>query len=87
MLAASPRRELATALIDFLNRPEIAARVAAFAHCATPNKAAEKLLPREFLQDPVIYPGQEQLLRSEFPRQLSARVFKLTNTVAARLFD
>ncbi len=87
VLASSPRRDLAVALVDFLNRPRIAARVAAFVHYATPNRAAEQFLPREFFQDPVIYPGQEQLRRSEFPRQLPARALKLTNTVAARLFD
>jgi spermidine/putrescine transport system substrate-binding protein len=58
-------KDLAYRFIDFLNRPEIAARNAAFTHYASPNRAAEALLPPEHLNDPVVYPPPEVLARCE----------------------
>ncbi len=64
-IGARGRRSLAAAFIDFLNRPEIAARNARYVFYATPNRAAEALLPAEFLQDPLIYPDAKTLAHSE----------------------
>lgn len=76
VLQGSPHRDLAMAFIDFLNQPEIAARNARFVHYATPNLAAEKLLPAEFLGHPVIYPPAETLVNSEYYTSLPPRVEK-----------
>jgi spermidine/putrescine transport system substrate-binding protein len=85
--AQSPRKKLAAKFIDFLNRPEIAARNALWVKYATPNTAAEKYLPESFLQDPIIYPSQEILERSEPFAPLSPRVIKALNASMNRLLN
>jgi spermidine/putrescine transport system substrate-binding protein len=83
VMQSSPRKKLATDFINFLNEPENAARLAEFLYYATPNLAAEKLLPTAFLQDPTIYPSATTLKKSEFAVPLSPRVTKRYN----RIFD
>ena len=81
----SNKKELAMQFINFLNEPEVAARVAEFVYYATPNKAAEQYLPKEYFEDPIIYPSEEQLSRSEFHRPLAPRAQRLTNELVAGL--
>ncbi|RMF16493.1 MAG: spermidine/putrescine ABC transporter substrate-binding protein [Gammaproteobacteria bacterium] len=74
----SPRARLAEAFINFLNDPEVNARNTQHIFYATPNKAAEKYLPENFLRDPVIYPDATVLQRSEvftpWPGELNRRM-------------
>jgi len=70
-VAARGDQTLALSFIDFLNRPEIAARNARYLSYATPNLAAEKLLPAAFLDDPLIYPPTATLARCEHYKPLS----------------
>ena len=84
---ASTKKDLAYQFIDFLNEPEIAARLAQFVYFATPNKAAEGLLPREFIEDPVIYPDAATLQRSEVYSHLPAKVIRRINGIFARLLQ
>jgi len=84
---ASRRKGLAHKFINFLNEPVIAARLARFVHCATPNRAAEALLPRQFLEDPIIYPGPEALKRSEIYTHLPPRALRRRNSIFARLLQ
>jgi len=56
---------LAAAFLDFINRPEVAARNAADLSYATANLAAERLLPAQLTQDPLIYPDAATLARCE----------------------
>lgn len=76
VLRASPRKASAKKFIDFLNEPEIAARLAQYVYYATPNLAAEALLPADFRADPVIYPSGMALDNSEFYRPLTPRAQK-----------
>ena len=69
--ATSTHKALANAFIDFLNRPEVAARNAQGIYYATPNRAAEALLPADFRADPLVYPDAETLTRCELYRRLS----------------
>ena len=78
-------KQLAYAFIDFLNEPENAAQLARFVYYATPNQAAEKLLPAEFLKDPVIYPDAAVLERSESYKPLPPQTIKLRNSLFLRL--
>ena len=87
VLESSSNKKLAADFVNFLNQPDMAARVALFVHYATPNDAAEKRLPGDFLQDPVIYPPEAVLDRSEFYRELPARVAKRRNAIFARLLQ
>lgn len=70
--AKSRQIPLAAAFIDFLNRPEIAARNARFLYYATPNQAAEALLPKAFRSDRRIYPDNATLERCESHKPLPA---------------
>jgi len=85
--AASPHPELAAAFLDFINDPERAARNARELHLATPNTAARALLPREMLDDPVIYPDESSLKNAEFYRRLSTRAARRRAAIVARVLD
>jgi spermidine/putrescine transport system substrate-binding protein len=71
--AKSNHPDLAHAFIDFVNEPENAARNAEYVYYATPNRAAEKLLPKKFREDPHVYPPAHILRKSEFFGKLTPR--------------
>lgn len=81
VLKSSPRKELAQKFINFLVEPKNSARFAEFAYYATPNKAAEKFLPKEFLEDKAIYPSKQILEKSEFQEIISPRAAKIRNRI------
>ncbi len=56
--------------IDFLNRPDIAAKNVEFVYYASPNAAATELIPAEILEDPGIYPPAEVMARMEWLKPL-----------------
>lgn len=64
--AGAANKEGALLFIDFLLRPEIAARIAEEFRYTTPNKAAFALLPEELQNDPIVSPRPEDLVNSEF---------------------
>ena len=57
--------EGAYALINFLLRPDVAARNAEYIGYATPNKTAMEQLPEEVTQDTAFYPDDELIARLE----------------------
>lgn len=57
--AGAANIEAAHKMIDFLLRPDNAAKIAVEIGYPTPVKAAYKLLPEEFANDPSIFPPQE----------------------------
>ncbi len=85
VLQSSPKKELAYKFINFLNEPQNAARLAEFLYYATPNKAAEKLLPADFIKDTIIYPPKEILDKSEAYQVLTPRALKKINTIFSRV--
>jgi spermidine/putrescine transport system substrate-binding protein len=86
-IGASARNpKLAHAFLNFINEPEKAAQQARYAFTATPNLAAEKLLPKDFLENPVIYPDQASLKNSESYKPLSPRGQRQRNSIAAHIF-
>lgn len=87
VLSASINKTAAKQFINFLNEPEIAARLAQFVHSATPNLAAEAILPAEFKSDPVIYPSVEALEKSETYHRLSTRAQKRRAAIFSRLMN
>ncbi len=64
--AKSKNVEAAHKMIDFLLRPEIAARLALEIGYPTPVKAAYPLLPKSFKDDPSIYPPQSVMDKGEW---------------------
>lgn len=85
--SASTNKTLAMEFLNFINEPENAARLAEFVYYATPNKAAEKHLPAEFFEDPVIYPPQAFLERSEFYQVLPPRTARRYNSIFANIVE
>lgn len=81
VMAKSTKKKLAMDFINFLNEPQHAAEHAQYMYYATPNAGAEKLLPKEFLTDPVIYPTNEIMEKCEIGKKLPARVYKKRNTI------
>ncbi len=63
---SSRHKDQAMAFIDYLQRPEVMAKLSADLHSPTPNVAARKLLPPDVLADPDVYPPQDILERCEF---------------------
>ncbi|MFT6913744.1 MAG: spermidine/putrescine transport system substrate-binding protein [Motiliproteus sp.] len=63
---------LASAFLNFINEPENAAEMVQYVYYATPNKAAEKYLPAEFLANQTIYPPNGD-----------ARAFRVLSTLKA----
>lgn len=63
--ANTPNKALAYRFLNFISDPEIAALNAAQLAVATPNAAAQALLPEAIRQDPSIYPPEEVLARSQ----------------------
>ncbi|WP_319782879.1 spermidine/putrescine ABC transporter substrate-binding protein [Oceanisphaera sp. IT1-181] len=76
LAAKASNPTLAHHFVDFINRPEQAAKNALYLNNATPNQAAEALLPPEFLNDPQIYPDKAKLAKSETHQILSPRLIK-----------
>lgn len=87
VLSASANKAAAKQFINFLNEPEIAAQLAKYIYYATPNLAAEALLPAEFKNDPVIYPDGEAIKKSESYQRLPARTQKARAAIFSRIVN
>jgi spermidine/putrescine transport system substrate-binding protein len=66
ILRESKRQEMAHRFLDYLLRPEVAARIAETMKTATCNGPARKHLPRDMQNSPAYYPSQETLDRGEW---------------------
>jgi spermidine/putrescine transport system substrate-binding protein len=87
VLESSRNKPLAWEFLNFLNEPENAAQLAQYVYYATPNKAAEKLLPDDFLENPVVYPPASVLTGSEFYKPLSPNAVRRRNTAFSRIMQ
>lgn len=61
-----PHRENAYKFVNFMLRPDIAAKIAIDNNYPTANLAAQKLLPPEMRNSPIVYPSHEVLKRGEY---------------------
>lgn len=77
ILRESRRTGLAHQFIDYLLRPEVAASIVKATQTATANAAAQRLLPSEMRENPVLYPPAEVLARGEWFQAQSAASQKL----------
>lgn len=75
----SQNKAAAFAFINFINEPDVAAKIAEYVHYATPNKAGDKLLSEEHHSDPIINPPPDVLERSEIYQILPPRAMKKWN--------
>lgn len=73
----SPHKDNAYAFINFLLRDDIAKEIALYTGFPIANLAAQKQLPEEIRNNPVIYPSPEVLRRGEFQIDLSDNTLSL----------
>lgn len=85
--AASKKKALAYAFINFINQPNIAARQAKYLNYATPNKSAEKLLDKRFLNNTIIYPDEKALAKSEYWLTLKTKTQLKRDIIVSRLLQ
>jgi spermidine/putrescine-binding protein len=62
----APHKKTAEVFINYLLRPEVAARLVAFTRHGSPNAGARALLPPALLNDPTVLPSEEALARLEW---------------------
>lgn len=72
-------KEGAYAFINFMLRPEIAAKNAQYVGYATPNKDALALLPEEVTSDESFYPSEEAMEKMEVYENLGTNLLSLYN--------
>ncbi|MBF0182392.1 MAG: spermidine/putrescine ABC transporter substrate-binding protein [Magnetococcales bacterium] len=79
------RREATHAFLDFLNEPAMASKNAQFLHYATPNRGALAMADPAYLADPIVFPPEEVLRKSETIRPVAPRTQRKINEIMARL--
>ena len=67
--ADAPSPDLAHAFIDYVNRPEVMAKIASFVSYASGNQAARLLIAPAVRDNPAVYP----------PEDVMARLFTVTS--------
>ncbi|TKB50515.1 extracellular solute-binding protein [Ferrimonas sediminicola] len=72
--AGAENVEAAHKLINFLLRPEVAAKVCQEVGYPTPNKTAKAMLDPEFANNPIIYPPSEVIEAGEFQSDVGEAV-------------
>lgn len=70
ILRSSRRQKTAETFINYLLRPEVAARIVRYTMHASPNEAARAHLPRTILENPAVYPPVEAMTRLEAIRDV-----------------
>jgi spermidine/putrescine transport system substrate-binding protein len=73
----APHQANAYKFLNFMLRPDVAKAVAISNHFATPNLAAQKLLPAEVRNNPIIYPSHETLRRGELQTNIDDAALQL----------
>lgn len=81
----SRHKAAAEAYINFLCDPEIAAANVDYIGYSTPESAAKKLLPKEVVGNPIFYPDQKILDRSEIFTNLPDDTNRLLDTLWAEV--
>jgi spermidine/putrescine transport system substrate-binding protein len=82
--ATSPNQYTAELFLNYMLRPEVTGRLISLSYYPMPNDAAAPFIDPVVLNDPVIYPGNEQLRNAELLLPLSAAGQRLHDAVWAR---
>lgn len=85
VMADSPRKQIAYDFINFLYRPDIAARNSEEVYVASPMKQARAMQSKEFLEDETVYPPKNRLATSQSYRRLSPEAVVLRNRITSSL--
>jgi spermidine/putrescine transport system substrate-binding protein len=71
MSKEAPNKDNAYKFLDFLLRPEIAAKIADITNFTTPNKAADEFLPEDYRNNPMLYISDEVAENTSFYRNVA----------------
>jgi len=85
ILSSSTKKKVATAFINFINRPKIAALNAQELWVATPNISALQYVSDEFLDDSRVFPSAEMSKKSELYQVLTNESIRLRNRIVYQL--
>jgi len=85
ILSSSAKKKAATAFINFINRPKIAALNAQELWVATTNLSALQHVSDEFLEDNKVFPSAEMFKNSEFYKELTHSSTRLRNRIIHQL--
>jgi spermidine/putrescine transport system substrate-binding protein len=77
----SPNEYTAELFLNFLMRPEVSAMIANENHYATPNEAANPFIDPDLLNNPVIFPSNDDLVNAELILPLTAQGQKLYDEI------
>ncbi len=80
-------KNLAYAFLNFLQRPDVAARIARYTNFATSNLTAQSLLPKSFVENQAIFPSPETLSKSEIDEELPIEVAKEYARIMTNLIE
>lgn len=81
----APHPENAHKFINFILDAEVGAAVADFIQYATPNEAAKKLMPPEYVNNPAVFPSDEVIQRCEPPLYRGEKVVQLLDAAWTRI--
>ncbi|KRD64303.1 spermidine/putrescine ABC transporter substrate-binding protein [Ensifer sp. ENS10] len=85
VVAKSPNKDRALALLDYLGSPGSAAANALALNMPTASRAAYALLPEEVRADPAIYPSPDILAKSQYQQELSTESVQLRRRIISTL--
>jgi spermidine/putrescine transport system substrate-binding protein len=85
ILSGAPNKKLAKEFINYLNKPEIAAKNAEYLYFATPNKEALKHTSEKYKNNNIIFPSDDVLKSSETYKDLPPRILRKINNITASL--
>ncbi len=81
----APHPDNAHAFINYLLDAEVGASLADYIQYATPNEAAKKLMPPEYVNNPAIFPSDEVIARSEPPKYRGEEATRLLDIAWTRI--
>ena len=81
----APHPENAHRFIDYVLDPKAGALIAGFIRYATPNEAAKQHLPKEYLENPAIFPPPEVIEASEAAKYLGEEHQRLIDETWTRI--
>lgn len=73
----APHKEAAYQFINYMLRPDVAKKAALITRFPTTNLSAQRLLPAEIRDNPIIYPPEKILRHGQFQIDLGSEVLSL----------
>lgn len=82
--AHSHNPPLAHAFINFMNDPQNAAQAALYTYSATPNESAKQYVTHDYLDNPIIFPSQQIIEKSELFQPIPPQQLRRRNLISSK---